>query len=193
MRLNESTLCVLDFESTGVVAGYPNEPWQIGLICLRDGVVDAASSWEQFMRIDATRPFNPHAPGRHAQLRDVLADAPKREMLLPKLREYLKADARVAHNCSTEQKMLRMIAPMHCFDPWIDTLKLAREAWPGLASYALESLVETLQLEERIETLVPDRTAHDALYDAVAAAVILERLCIEGWGNISLQNLMSKS
>ena len=83
MRLNESTLCVLDFESTGVVAGYPNEPWQIGLICLRDGVVDAASSWEQFMRIDATRPFNPHAPGRHAQLRDLLADAPIREKLLP--------------------------------------------------------------------------------------------------------------
>ena len=193
MRLNESTLCVLDFESTGVVAGYPNEPWQIGLIFLQDGVVHAASSWEQYMRIDATRPFNPHAPGRHAQLRDVLADAPKRELLLPQLREYLKADARVAHNCSTEQKMLRMIAPLHTFDPWIDTLELAREAWPGLASYALESLVESLQLKERIEMLVTDRKAHDALYDAVASAVLLERLSNDGWGNISLQNLINKS
>ena len=193
MQLNESTLCVLDFESTGVVAGYPNEPWQIGLVILRDGVVDAASNWEQFMRIDATRPFNLHAPGRHAQLRDMLADAPIREKLLPRLRKYLKADARVAHNCSTEQKMLRMIAPMHSFDPWIDTLKLAREAWPGLASYALESLVETLQLKERIEMLVVDRTAHDALYDAVAAAVLLERLCNDGWGNISLQSVINKS
>ena len=82
---------------------------------------------------------------------------------------------------------------MHSFDPWIDTLKLAREAWPGLASYALESLVETLQLKERIEMLVPDRSAHDALYDAVAAAVLLERLCNDGWGNISLQNLINKS
>ena len=118
-----------------------NEPWQIGLVILRDGVVDAASSWEQFMRIDATRPFNPHAPGRHAQLRDVLADAPIREKLLPKLREYLKADARVAHNCSTEQKMLRMIAPMHRFDPEIDTLKLAREA---RARFSLHALIESL-------------------------------------------------
>ena len=84
-----------------------------------------------------------------------------------------------------------MIAPMHCFDPGIDTLKIAREAWPGLASYALESLVGTLQLEERIETLVPDRTAHDALYDAVAAAVILERLCTEGWGDLSLLHLFT--
>ena len=137
--------------------------------------------------------FNPHAPGRHSQLRDLLADAPKRELLLPQLREYLKADARVAHNCSTEQKMLRMIAPLHTFDPWIDTLKLAREAWPGLASYTLESLVETLQLKERIEMLIVDRSAHDALYDAVAAAVLLERLCNDGWGNISLQNVINKS
>ena len=45
MRLNESTLCVLDFESTGVVAGHPNEPWQIGLVFLREGVVDRASMW----------------------------------------------------------------------------------------------------------------------------------------------------
>ncbi len=191
MRLNESTLCVLDFESTGVVAGHPNEPWQIGLVFLREGVVDRASMWEQFMRIDPTRPFNPHAPGRHAQLREILADAPEREMLLPQLRERLKGDARVAHNCSTEQKMLRMIAPMHRFEPWIDTLKLAREAWPGLPSYALESLVETLYLQERIETLVSDRIAHDALYDAVAAAVLLERLCKEGWGNLSLSHLLT--
>lgn len=189
MRLNDSTLCVLDFESTGVVAGYPNEPWQIGLVCLRDGVVDSSSLWEQFMRIDPMRPFNPHAPGRHAQLREILADAPERATLLPALRERLNGDARVAHNCSTEQKMLRIIAPMHHFEPWIDTLKLAREAWPGLASYALESLVETLRLQERIETLVPDRIAHDALYDAVAAAVLLERLCHEGWGDLSLSHL----
>lgn len=87
--------------------------------------------------------------------------------------------------------MLRLMAPMHSFDPWIDTLKLAREAWPGLPSYALEDLIESLQLAPRIEALISGRSAHDALYDAVASAVLLERLCAEGWGDLPLSQLVS--
>ena len=191
MRLDEATLCVLDFESTGVVSGFPIEPWQVGVVMLCSGRVDQHSLWESLIRVEANRPFNPHAPGRHAQLRDLLAEAPTRDDLFPLLKDRLSSQARVAHNCATERKMLRLMAPMHSFDPWIDTLKLAREAWPGLPSYALEDLIESLQLAPRIEALISGRSAHDALYDAVASAVLLERLCVEGWGELPLSQLVS--
>ncbi len=191
MRLEEATLSVLDFESTGVVAGFPVEPWQVGVVKLCAGRIDQNSLWESLIQVEPERPFNPHAPGRHAQLRDQLTVAPTRDDLFRVLQEKISGNARVAHNCATEHKMLRLMAPMHPFGPWIDTLKLAREAWPGLSSYALEELIVSLQLSSRIDALVPERAAHDALYDAVAAAVLLERLCEEGWGALPLSQLVS--
>ena len=181
----------IDFETTGSVPGFRTEPWQIGLFAVgsepfsREGI---SGSW---LRIDAVRPFNRHAPGRHAQLRDVLADSPTLQELLPDVVPLLTGRPLIAHNAGTERSMLADAFPMHRFGPWIDTLKLARRAWPGMASYALEDLVPALGLDGEVSGLCPDGWGpHDARYDAVAAAVLLRHLLSQpDWSGLGLDDL----
>lgn len=80
---------------------------------------------------------------------------------------------------------------MHQFGPWIDTLRIARKAWPDCSSYALEDLIAVLGLQQRVDEFCRDRRAHDALYDAVASAMLLSHLLEHpDWKSITLAELM---
>ncbi|MBN2684436.1 MAG: 3'-5' exonuclease [Pontiellaceae bacterium] len=190
--ITDFEITVLDFETTGSVRGYASEPWQIGMVSLIGGRVATDSMFEHLMRVDANRPFNPHAPGRHALLREELAAAPTPQELWPRMMHRLTAFPLCAHNVATEKKFTRAMAPMHRFGIWIDTLCIARKVWPGCASYALEDLVVLLGLKPKVDALCPGRAAHDALYDAVASAMLLEYLLEQpGWACVSLGELAS--
>ena len=102
MAIFDAEITVLDFESTGSMRGYANEPWQIGMVSLKGGKVDAPSMFETLLRVDANRPFNPHAPGRHALLRDEIAAAPTPLELWPRIRTRLGFPL-CAHNVATEK------------------------------------------------------------------------------------------
>lgn len=182
---------VLDFESTGSVCGYPDEPWQLGLIRLESGTVAPGTAFESFLRV-GDRPFNRHAPGRHAGIRAQLAEAPPLVSLWPQLAPILGGGAVLAaHNAATEKKFLKVAFPLQRFGPWLDTLKLARLVWPGLASYALEDLLNRLDLTARTTELAPDRAPHDALYDAIGCALLLETILHQpGWDQADLQRLI---
>lgn len=184
-------ITVLDYESTGSLRGYSNEPWQIGMVSLSCGKVDSDSMFESLLRVDVNRPFNPHAPGRHGMLREAIAAAPTPHDLWPRIQQRLALPL-CAHNVATERKFTRIMAPMHRFGPWIDTLRIARKAWPGCPSYALENLIGVLGLKQRIDVLCPGREAHDALYDAVASAVLLEHLMEQPeWTGVTIGELVS--
>jgi DNA polymerase III subunit epsilon len=188
--ITELEITVFDFETTGTLQGFENEPWQIGMVSLRQGRVDATTMFESLLRVDGTRPFNRHAPGRHAQLRTEIAAAPTMQDIWPQIGRRLTACPLCAHNVGTEKKFARRAVPMHRLGPWVDTLKLARRAWPGCRSYALEDLVHELSLQERLLSLCPGREAHDALYDAVASALMLEYLLRQsGWERVTLFHL----
>jgi DNA polymerase III epsilon subunit-like protein len=192
MAIFDAEITVLDFETTGSVRGFDNEPWQIGMVVLRQGRVDEQSMFESLLRVDISRPFNPHAPGRHAVLRDQIAEAPSPQELWPTIMPRVTDHSIGAHNVATEKKVLRAMAPMHRFGEWIDTLRIARKVWPGCPSYALEDLVVLLDLTPRIEALCPGRAPHDALYDAVASAVLLEDLLGRpAWANVTIGDLAS--
>jgi len=185
-------ITVLDYESTGSLRGFPNEPWQIGMVTLKAGKVDADSMFESLLRVDINRAFNPHAPGRHGMLRNEIAEAPTPQELWLDIRQRLTHLPLCAHNVATEKKFTRAMAPMHQFGPWIDTLRIARKAWPGCSSYALEDLIAALGLKQRVDDLCPGRAAHDALYDAVASAMLLSHLLEQpGWGDVTLSELSS--
>lgn len=192
MAIFDAEITVLDFETTGAVRGFANEPWQIGMVSLKGGKVDAASQFESLIRIDINRPFNPHAPGRHAVLREQLAIAPLPQELWLGTMHRLADRPLCAHNVATERKVLRSMAPMHRFGPWIDTLKIVRKVWPGCPSYALEDLIVMLDLKSRIETLCAGKQFHDALYDAVASAALIEHLLEQsGWEHVTVRELAS--
>jgi DNA polymerase-3 subunit epsilon len=67
--------------------------------------------------------------------------------------------------------------------PWIDTCRLARAWAPSLGDFRLSSLILSLRLGPKLETLAVQycpparRRYHCALYDALAAALVLRTLC----------------
>lgn len=175
----------VDFETTGAVPGFPNEPWQVGLVSVSADPGVPPAPFESFLRIAPDRPFNRYAPGRHAGLRGTLAAAPAPAEIWPRLAAALAGPV-VAHNAATERAVLAAAAPLHVPGPWIDTLALARAAWPGARSHALENLVPALGLEPALRAWLPDRAPHDALYDAAACALLLRHLLSQpGWADLS--------
>ena len=189
MRAREAIFTVLDFESTGAVAGHADEPWQVAMVEVREGRVTGRHH-ESYLRVAAERPFNPYAPGRHAALRQVLAAAPPPADLWPVWRPWLAGRPLAAHNIGTERKFLQRIAPLHEFGPWVDTLQLARHVRPDLAGHSLSEVAAALGLAGRARELCPGRNWHDALFDAGASALLLEYcLALPGWENVTLAAL----
>lgn len=190
MQASESAITFIDFETTGVVGHYPDEPWQIGIAQFKNGHIVPEAMYTSLLKVPP-RPFSPHAPGRHEQLREEIADAPALPDLWPQLGTSLVSGTLAAHNASTEKRVLRKAFPMHGMTTWIDTLKLARIAFPDKKSHRLSDLIEDLKLLSRIEALVPGRQAHDALYDAVAAALLFESLiAMPEWKEVTLDALV---
>lgn len=189
MRAKEATITAVDFESTGSVDGFADEPWQIGMVFLEKGVVVPESRFESLLCI-GHRPFNPYAPGNHRQRREEIAKAPSMREIWPQIQPWLVGRPVVAHNIGTERRFITHAAPMHKIGPWIDSLKLARFAYPRLSSYALEDLLDVLGLVGRVEELCAGLAPHDALYDAAACGVLLEYfLGLPGWEDVSIEGL----
>ena len=189
MKARAAIWTVVDFESTGAVRGLADEPWQVGLVELKDGRVTGRHH-ETYLRVAAGRPFNPYAPGRHAEIRHVLAAAPPMAELWPVWRPWLEGRPLAAHNVGTERKFLMRAAPMHELGPWIDTLQLARRVRPDLEGHALADVCEALGLVARAREFCPGREWHDALFDAFASALVLEAcLALPGWEDVSVEAL----
>ena len=170
----------LDFETTGVVRGLPSEPWQLGVVEVVDGVPRAETKWETLFHIPGDRPFSPQAPGRWAERRGELAEAPEFMDMWGEMCERLLGVPLVAHNAATERTILTKRAPLTKFGPWIDTLAISRRLYPGMRSYALGDLVAASGLRRDVDALCPGRDWHDALYDACAGAVLAAFLQSKG-------------
>ena len=185
-----TVITALDFEGTGAVQGHPDEPWQIGMVTLREGRMVPGSAFGSLLRV-GDRPFNRYAPGRHAQLRGQLRAAPTLPALWPVLRPRLEGVVTAAHHAATEARYLTGAFPLHPPGSWIDTLKLARIAYPGLPSYKLEDLISRLGLVGRALEAAPDGEPHDALFDAAGCAALLEHLLeLPGWHDVTIEALV---
>lgn len=183
------SITVLDFETTGSLPGYPSEPWQLGMVRLEKGIFQA-EMFETLLHV-GDRPFNPMAPGNHHALRPQLKVAPSFQALWPNLMPWLTGRLLCAHNIATEKHILHQQAPLHRFGPWIDTLKLARAAWPDAPSHKLEDLIPALNLQQQAAERCPNREPHDALYDAICCALLLLHiLALPGWKNASPEALL---
>jgi len=190
MRAVDTTITVIDFETTGVVGDHPSEAWQIGLTVVCNGQVLPEKQYVSLLKV-GERPFNPYAPGKHHLLKQEIAVAPSFHDLWPALQEWLTTGPLCAHNVATEKKVLRKAIPLHPVGPWLDTLKLVRLAHPDLDSHTLGDMLEVLGLIARVDVLCPGREVHDALYDAVGCALLLEYLLgLPGWENATIESLV---
>ena len=162
----------IDFESTGASPGKIDRPVQVGLATwsAEHGHHDSFVSYLQTDQAIQWSARKVHGIGP-----EKLADAPSLLLLWPDFKRRLTGAFAVAHGKGTEKRFLRAF-PGHGFGPWIDTLLLARAAWPDLRDHSLGAVCESAGLTESINLLVPNKTWHDALFDTVASLVLLAHL-----------------
>ncbi len=136
----------IDFETTGYENGKSNDPWQLGIAIIRDGVI--CETKEFFFGTEQT----PDYESIFAQW----------EQFFP----YLQGRTLIAHNIATERTILTRLAPLTKWAGWIDTLRLAKARYPKLDNYQLGALCERFNLVREFE----NRTWHDGLFDAIHCA-----------------------
>ena len=170
--IRDCRFTAIDFESAGTTPGISDTPIQIGMA---EWSVELGyrNSWMSYLFTD--QPIQWSAQKVHGIGLAQLAGAPSLLMLWPELRTRLTGAAVVAHGKGTEKRFLRAF-PGHGFGPWIDTLHLSRAAYPELASHSLGSICTHFGLTSEISAIVPHKSWHDALYDAVASLVFLHHL-----------------
>lgn len=170
--IRQCRFTAIDFESAGAARGMTDSPVQVGVASwsLAGGHGDAFVSY-----LSTDQPVLWSARKVHGIGPEQLADAPALLSLWPELKQRLTGAVVVAHGKGTEKRFLRAF-PGHGFGPWIDTLLLARAAWPELPDHSLGALCENHGLKERIATLIPGKSWHDALFDAVGSLVLLAHL-----------------
>lgn len=170
--VGEQRFTAIDFESAGAAPGRTDVPVQVGLATWSA----AGGHGDTFVSYLATETSITWSARKVHGIRDEdLAGAPSLLALWPELKERLAGAVVVAHGKGTEKRFLRAF-PGHGFGPWVDTLLLARAAWPELPDHSLSALCEARGLVVEIQRRLPGRRWHDALYDSLASLILLEDL-----------------
>lgn len=161
----------IDFEGSGAQRGKEDWPVQIGMAkwSLEAGYGDFFVSF-----LECEGEVDWYAKKIHGIDEAKLEGAPSLLSLWPEVNGRLGDGAvPVAHAKGTEKRFLRKF-PGNPFDPWVDTLLLARAALPDSRKHSLGTFCEDVGLADKVRGLVPGRDWHDALFDAVASLVLLE-------------------
>ncbi len=186
--IRETLFAALDFESAGEAPGMTDAPVQAGIAHMRGVNMLPESFFRTY--INPKRQVTWAAQRVHGITTDDLSSAPEMKALWPEFRLRLGGNVVVAHAAGTEKRFLRAF-PMHGFGPWLDTVTLARRAWPGLADYSLGGLAGALGFRGELDLLCPGLRFHDALYDAVGSLLVLRRLIsLAGLEGQELQELL---
>ena len=189
MLLREAEIVALDFETTGAVKCQESIPWQIGCARIRNGVL-VNDAFSLYLKVPSEHHFNPYTPGRWAEMRELLAEKHTLLEEWPALEPWLSGHLLVAHNAPVERSVLRRYFPLHQFGPWIDTLKIARRIFPNLKSKCLSELLDALSLTQRVQSFCPNLEPHDACYDAVGCACLLEYfMALPGWRDLDVMDI----
>lgn len=171
--IRDTTFAALDFESAGEAPGMTDAPVQAGIAQMQGAEIQAGEFFRTY--INPARPVTWAAQKVHRITAVQLSEAPEMKTIWPEFRTRLAGRVVVAHGAGTEKRFLRAF-PMHGFGPWLDTVTLARRAWPGLADYSLEALANVLGLRAELDALCPGLSFHDALYDAAGSLLVLRAL-----------------
>jgi DNA polymerase-3 subunit epsilon len=169
--VRDAVWAALDFESAGAAPGRSDEPVQVGMAVWRGGEMTDCFRSHVHSPVRITR----RARAVHGITDEDVRRAPAMASLWPEFKARLGGAVVVAHGAATEKRFLRAF-PFHGFGPWLDTLVLSRAALPGLSGHALGDVAAALGAEEEIRRLCAGLDWHDALFDAVACLVILQRV-----------------
>lgn len=169
MLIRDCVFTGIDFESAGAERGRTDVPVQIGLA---NWSVEKGfhSPWMSYLYTDQEITWG--AQRVHGITTEDLKDAPQFLTLWPELRDRLGGNVLCAHACGTEKRFLRTF-PGHGFGPWVDTLNISKAGFPSLRKHNLGASSEHAGIVSELDTQIPDRSWHDALYDAAASVLLL--------------------
>tara|TARA_B100001964_G_C14089183_1_gene534025 strand:- start:203 stop:859 length:657 start_codon:yes stop_codon:yes gene_type:complete len=182
MRWKDKRVHVLDFEGaprTGVI--------EYGVVTLHEGSLESTGTRlcgaREELKIEDMRV--------HGIEEEMIADEEPFETDWDQFSYIRSTGLMAAHHASVENNLLKGTWPyprltdshrQFGWGPWIDTRRVYAKLYKGLESYSLGSLIDTFALVDRLgewakQHCPPGRgKAHCALYDALAAALLLVRL-----------------
>lgn len=153
---------VIDLETTGLDPRR-DRIIEIGAVkCGEDGVLETFQSL-----VDPEHSLPPFITELTGITDEMLMGQPLLDEVMPDFLEFAADCIPIAHNASFEAGFLKKHTGWDGSD-WLDTITLAKMAFPYLASYSLENLTEALSLA--------NKAPHRALADAEATALLLVKI-----------------
>ena len=189
MELKNLEFASIDFESTGHREGIGDEPIQIGIALMSEFQIDKNSFFTSYIKPKNDHQITKRSQNVHHIKTENLKESPFLYELWPKINNLLRKRVVVAHGAGTERRFLRAF-PMHGFDIWIDTLQLAKKILPDSTDYSLGALIGDVDVKDDLQSVCPELSWHDALYDAVANLFLLRELLKKAEGRLTYQELL---
>ena len=155
---------VVDLETTGGTAEV-GRITEVGIVLLDD--CDVVKTYSAL--IDPGMPIQPFVQNLTGITDEMVRGKPQFASIAEEVAELLKDRIFVAHNVQYDIKFMRTELRRCCIKidpPRLCTVKVSRRFYPGLPSYSLHKLTQSLEL--------PEFKHHRALDDAMAAAEILK-------------------
>ncbi|WP_017609431.1 3'-5' exonuclease [Nocardiopsis xinjiangensis] len=169
----EAPLCALDLEGTGAQDKGNEVILEVAVIPIVDGSPDMQAAYESL--VNPGRPV-PRRPWISPGLTDeALREAPSPAQVGPELEARVNGRYMVGHNVIVDWKLVHLRHPHVQPAGLIDTLRLTRHLQIP-APRGLGALLDRFELREQVDKSAPSGRPHRALWDTVAAAVLLARL-----------------
>ncbi|MFI0420497.1 PolC-type DNA polymerase III [Spongiactinospora sp. 9N601] len=179
MELTEPTFVVIDFE-TVTPAGRRPHPIEVAACAARyrDGSLTETGRFTSLIQPPDGISLTRYDIAQTGITPDMLADAEPAATVLAALDGRLRQPPYllVAHNAPYEAGLLydwRTACPVLARTPLLDTVRLARAAYPGLPRHRLDDLLRHLDIPAPADR-------HRALPDVLATLAVFERLLAGG-------------
>ena len=173
-----TNLVVIDLEGSGAQDRDAEAILEIAAVRLVDGRPDLTRAYSTLINPQRSIQRGPWiSPGLTDQ---ALAFAPTLVQVQPGLAARLTGAYLVGHNVGVDWRLLHRRCPDIEVAGLIDTLHLARQL-PRPGKVGLTALLDEYQLTATVNAAVPGGRPHRALWDTVAAAILLDELVRRRW------------
>lgn len=170
-------LVAIDLEGTGGHDRDREKILEIAVVPLAAGHPDMSQAWETTInpgRTIAPRPWiSPDLTGT------ILLTAPPLQDVADDITSRVHKQILVGHNVGAGWRLLHRNLPDLEAVALIDTARLYKHLRPAAERWSLTRLITQYGLSDQVRALAPKRSPHRALWDAIAAALLLPALVQE--------------
>lgn len=111
---------------------------------------------------------------------EMVKDAPRFKDAAYAFLDFIRGSKLVAHNARFDLSFLQESLARNAMEVWkygvYDSIVLIRRAYPGLSSYSLQSLRQSLMLGQEMDEERPHRAAYDAELTMEAFSMAMKKL-----------------